>query len=131
MKPYALLALLCCACATTPPMSFADAAQRWVGQPESALLAAKGEPNRTLTRSYEGGELIEKTLEYRGQAVIRDQGRSSGMMKPVLINGQWVMVPEESVISSASPTTDCTLTFTVDRDRVVRSWKAEGKSCRN
>lgn len=134
MKTHILLpafAVLLSACASVeiPTPTLEQDAQRWVGRPAAELIAAKGEPSKTITRKYETGELIEKTLEYSGAAAFGNAAQNNNRLQPVLLNGQWVMVSDGTVSTTAKPV-ECKLSFKTDANQVVRSWTAEGKSCR-
>ena len=134
MKTHILLpgfAALLSACASveTPKPTLDQDAQRWVGRPATELIAAKGEPTKTITRKYETGELIEKTLEYSGAAAFGNAAQNNNRLQPVLINGQWVMASDGSVSVGNKPP-ECKLSFKTDANQVVRSWVAEGKGCR-
>ena len=124
------LCVLVSACASTPQLTFDETAQQWVGRTEAALVAGKGQPNKTLIRSYEDGELIEKTLEYTGASAIDTAPQAANRQRAVLVNGQWVMVPDNSLTESGKAAPVCKLTFKVDAKLIVRSWAAEGKDCR-
>jgi len=126
------LALLVPACASveTPKPTLEQDAQRWIGRPAAELLAAKGEPTKTITRKYETGELIELTFEYSGAAAFRDAAQNNNSrLQPVMLNGQWVMVSDGTVSTTSKPVI-CKLSFKTDANQIVRSWTAEGKNCR-
>ena len=130
LRGFSLL-FLCAGCASidVPSASPAQAAQHWVGRTEAELVAAKGEPSRTLSRVYEDGTLIEKTLEYTGAAAMSNAPQAANLKRPALINGQWVLLPDDSVINSGKAAAHCKLAFKVDAGRIVRSWQAEGPGC--
>lgn len=119
--------LLLSACATTEQRraDFSAAMDAWVGKTGDELVQAKGPPTGSYTLST--GKRI---LEYLRKDTVTTGGDAFPTMTPVFVpNSGWVYVPNYATYPVRSTTLVCKVLFTLSKDNVIETWKAEGNDC--
>lgn len=129
-KRMALLATVAmlggCASTEQRRAEFSAATDAWVGKPLDELVQAKGPPTASFTLT-DG----KRVIEYLRKETVVSGGEPMTMMSPVFVpnGGGWVYVPQPLYFPSRSMTLACKLLFTVSKDNLIESWKAEGNDC--